>query len=269
MISIINPKIKTYLDRLSASPKKPQSYLFVGTDGAGKEEAVFYFISKIASKSDDSAFLEKIKSKGHPDVVVIEPETEEKKGKTREKDISISQVREMQQRLKFFSYELGYKFCVIKKANRLTGEAANSLLKFLEEPQANTFFILLANNLDSILPTIISRSAVLRFAQTNFPEWKEEYRQDLRQIFVHDIFERFDYAEKKSKNKNEMIDILEDWENLVGESLRKSVKEREGQKNIGKIVLLLNGIRETINRIQHSNANPRTAMESLVLEMKW
>jgi len=265
----MNPKIKKYLDRLSASPKKPQSYLFIGTDGSGKEEAVFYFVSKIADKSSDAAFLEKIKRKVHPDVVIIEPETEEKKGKTREKDISISQIREMQQQLKFFSYELGYKFCVIKKANRLTEEAANSLLKFLEEPQGNTFFILLVNNLESMLPTIISRSAVLRFTRKNPPEWKEEYRQDLRQIFIQDIFERFDYAERKSKNKNEMVDILEDWENLVGESLRKSIKDQGGQKNIGKIVLLLNSIRKTINRIQHSNASPRTAMESLVLEMKW
>jgi DNA polymerase III delta prime subunit len=262
-------KTKSYLDHLAASSRKPQSYLFIGPEDVGKVEAAFYFVSRISGKGGDAIFLEKIKSKGHPDVVVIESETEEKKGKTREKDISISQVREMQERLKFFSYELGYKFCIINKANRLTGEAANSLLKFLEEPQANTFFILLANNLDSILPTIISRSAVLRFAQTNLPEWKEEYRQDLRQIFVQEIFERFDYAEKKSKNKNEMIDILEDWENLVGESLRKSVKEQGDQKNIGKIVLLLHSIRETINKIQHSNANPRTAMESLVLEMKW
>jgi DNA polymerase III delta prime subunit len=265
----MNSKIKIYLDRLSTSSKKPQSYLFIGPEGVGKDEAVFYFVSKVSGKSGDAVFLEKIKSKGHPDVVVIEPETEEKKGKTREKDISISQVREMQQRLKFFSYELGYKFCVIKKADRLTAEAANSLLKFLEEPQVNTFFILLAGNLDSMLPTIISRSAVLRFAQANLPKWKEEHRQDLRQIFVQDIFERFDYAEKKSKNKNEMIEILEDWENLVGESLRKSVRERGGQKNIGKIALLLNSIRETINKIQHSNANPRMAMESLVLEMNW
>lgn len=265
----MNPKIKTYLDRLSASSKKPQSYLFIGPEGAGKAEAAFYFISKIAGKSDDTVFLEKIKSRSLPDVVVIEPETEEKKGKTREKDISVFQVREMQERLKYFSYELGYKFCVIQKANRLTDEAANSLLKFLEEPQANTFFILLANNPDSLLPTIISRSAVLRFAQTSLPGWKEENRQDLRQIFVQEIFERLEYAEKKSKNKNEMIDILQDWENLVGESLRKSVKVHDGQKNIGKIVSLLENIRETINKIQHSNASPRTAMESLVLEMKW
>lgn len=261
--------MKSYLDRLAGSSRKPQSYLFIGAEEAGKAEAGFYFISKIAGKSSDAIFLEKIKSKSHPDVIVVEPETEEKKGKTREKDISIFQIREMKERLKFFPYELGCKFCIIKKANRLTSEAANSLLKFLEEPQANTFFILLSDNLDSILPTIVSRSAVLRFAQAELPEWNEEHRQDLRQIFAQEIFERFDFAEIKSKNKNEAIGILEDWENLVGESLRKSIKERASQKSIGKIVSLLENIRETIDKVKYSNASPRMAMESLVIEMNW
>lgn len=265
----MDAKTKHYLDRLSASAKKPQAYLFVGSGSAGKSEAAFYFVSKIAGKDGGAVFSERIKSKNHPDVIVIEPEIEEKKGKIREKDISIFQIRGMQERLKYFSYELGYKFCIIKKANRLTGEAANSLLKFLEEPQANTFFILLSGSLDSILPTIISRSAVLRFFQTDLPKWKEEYRQDLRQIFVQEIFERFNFAEMKSKNKNEMIEVLENWENLVSEKLRKSIGEKAIQKNIEKIVFLLESIRETINKIQYSNASPRMAMESLVLEMNW
>lgn len=268
MENLFSPKIKTYLDRLAASEKKPQSYIFSGTDGAGKIEAAFYFAAKIAGKSSDAAFLERIMSKNHPDVVVIEPEVEEKKGKTREKDISVDQVREMQERLKFFAYELGHKFCIIKKAGRLTTEAANSLLKFLEEPQSHTYFILLVNNLDSLLPTIISRSAILRFAQMELPKWQEENRQALRQIFVQEIFERFEYAEKKAKNKNELIEILEDWENLTGESLRKMVKSRD-RKKTETLVRLLGDIRETINRIQSSNANPRTALEKLVLEMEW
>ena len=44
---MIDPKIKIYLDRLAESQSRPGSYIFVGAGEAGKEEAVFYFISKL------------------------------------------------------------------------------------------------------------------------------------------------------------------------------------------------------------------------------
>ena len=94
--------------------------------------------------------------------MIIEPEIEEKKGKTREKEISISQIREALERLKFFPYELEKKFCR-QERQKMNAEAANALLKNLEEPSASAIFVLLADNAESLLPTIASRCAVLRF----------------------------------------------------------------------------------------------------------
>ena len=261
----INPKIKSYLDRLAESENRPSSYIFAGANEERKDEAVFHFVSKIAGKFGDGEFLERVKAKNHPDAVIIEPEIEEKKGKTREKEISISQVREALEKLKFFPYELKTKFCVIKRAQKMNAESANALLKSLEEPSASAVFILLVDNIESLLPTIASRCAVLRFPQTNLPQWNEDNREQMKNIFQQEIFERFDYIEKISKNKNEMIAALKDWESVMAESLRKLVQGDEDRRKIGKVVDLVENTREAINRLEHTNANARGVGEGLVL----
>jgi len=261
----INSKIESYLDRLADSSSRSGSYIFSGAGESEKDEAAFWFVSKIAGKFGDEDFLARIRSKNHPDVVIIEPEIEEKKGKTREKEISISQVRDALKRLKFFPYELKTKFCVIKRAQKMNVEAANALLKSLEEPSASAIFILLVDNMESLLPTIISRCAALRFAETRLPEWSEENREQLKNIFRQEIFERFDYIEKISKNKNEMIAALKDWELVMAESLRKLVGGGEDRKKIGKVIELVEDTREAINRLERTNANARGVGEKLML----
>jgi DNA polymerase III delta prime subunit len=264
---MLQSKIKSYLDRLAESESRPGSYIFAGAGENEKDEAAYYFIAKIAGKVGDKEFLARIKAKNHPDVVIVEPEIEEKKGKTREKEISISQVRDSLERLKFFPYELKTKFCIIKRSQKMNAEAANALLKSLEEPSANAIFILLADSVESLLPTIASRCAVLRFPQRTLPEWSEENREQMKNIFQQEIFERFEYIEKISKNKNEMIAVLKDWEMVMAESLRKLVGSNEDQRKIEKVIALVAGTRESINRLEHTNANARGIGEELMLNI--
>jgi DNA polymerase III delta prime subunit len=274
----MDSKIKNYLDRLAGSPKRPNSFLFSGTDAEEKIEAAFYFVQKISGKIADGEFLERIKQGIHPDVVVLEPETvEDKKGRTREKEIVIEQVREARHRLKYFPYELREKFCVIKKAERMNPESSNALLKILEEPTASTFFILLADDAESVLPTISSRCAVLRFPETNLPGWNEENRERFRNIFKEEIFEKFDYIEKISRDKNELAGIFKDWEAVAAEGLRKLVGGEMGERGekggmgakgkVEKVVGLIGEIREAINQLERTNASPRAVGEKLMLEM--
>jgi hypothetical protein len=89
----------------------------------------------------------------------------------------------------------------------------------------------------------------------------------MKNIFQQEIFERFDYIEKISKNKNEMIVVLKDWELVMAESLRKLVAGDEDRKKIGKVIGLVENTREAINRLEHTNANARGVGEELVLEM--
>jgi DNA polymerase III delta prime subunit len=267
---MINPKIKAYLDRLTYSKSRPSSYIFAGAGEGEKIEAAFYFVSKIAGRFGNEEFLARVKAKNHPDVVIIEPEIEEKKGKTREKEIGIFQVRGALERLKFFPYELKTKFCVVQRAQKMNNEAANALLKSLEEPSANAIFILLAENMESLLPTIVSRCAMLRFPETNLPQWNEKNREQLKNIFRQEVFERFDYIENIAKNKNEMIAVLKDWELVMAGSLRKLVFDQgdsDNQAKIRKVVELIEGARGAINRLEYTNANARGVGEELVLDM--
>jgi DNA polymerase III delta prime subunit len=263
----LNPKIISYLDRLAVSRNRPSSYIFAGQNDEAKEDAAFLFVSKIAGKAGDPKFLDRIRSGTHPDVVIVAPEIEEKKGKTREKEIGISQARDALERIKFFPYELEQKFCLIKKAQKMNQEASNALLKSLEEPSEKTFFVLLASDADSILPTIVSRCAVLRFPETELPVWDEANREKMREIFKEEMFSRFDFVEKISKNKNEMIAILRDWELVMAQGLRNLVSGGEEAKKIAKVVELIEGVRESLNRIERTNASLRSVGERLMLDM--
>jgi DNA polymerase III delta prime subunit len=272
MENIVSQKIRKYLDRLAESEKRPSSFLFFGSDEEEKTEAAMYFIQKISKRARDIDFLKNIKDGAHPDVVIIGPETvQDKKGRTREKEITIEQVRKAQNMMKYFPYELEYKFCVIKKAQKMNPESSNALLKILEEPTASTIFILLSSGVDSVLPTIASRCAALRFSKTDLPSWNEENRKRLREIFVEEIHEKFSYAEKISKDKSIAIETLKDWEGIMADSLRKLAgkESRSEWKKARKVAVAIRENREAINKMENSNASPRSILENLLLGLQW
>ncbi len=84
------------------------------------------------------------------------------------------QVVEARERLLESSLEGGRKVCVILSADRLNPKTANALLKTLEEPPEGVHFILTAERVSSVLPTIVSRASVLRFRRlrvTEIADW--------------------------------------------------------------------------------------------------
>jgi DNA polymerase III gamma/tau subunit len=265
-------KIKKYLDRLANSGKRPNSFLFFGPGGTGKEEAAFYFIGKVLNRENDEEFFRLARKGSHPDVVLLEPETvEDKAGRIREKEITISQIREARDKMKFFPYELKQKFCLIKKAERMNRQAQNSLLKILEEPTESTVFILLASGAESVLPTIFSRCAPLRFADAGLPKWKEENRDRLRNIFTEEIHEKLGYAQELAKNREGAAEVLEDWEKIMSEGMKNILSggDRKEWRKAAITEELLQKNREAINKIRNSNASARAVVESLLIDMNW
>ena len=93
----------------------------------------------------------------HPDVIeLLPPEKKEK--------IGIAQVRELIRVAQFTPVQADRKLCLIPRAETLTPEAANALLKILEEPPRGMVFVLLAEQSGDLLPTIASRSRIVRLA---------------------------------------------------------------------------------------------------------
>ncbi|NQT92579.1 MAG: hypothetical protein HQ559_07455 [Lentisphaerae bacterium] len=91
----------------------------------------------------------------HPDVIELSPP----EGKER---IGIGQVRDVIRSAQFAPVQSDCKVCLIAAAEGLTIEAANALLKILEEPPRGLRFILLAEHPSDLLPTIVSRSRLIR-----------------------------------------------------------------------------------------------------------
>ena len=71
--------------------------------------------------------------------------------------ISVDQIRAASERLTQTSYRHGYKIAVIEPAHQMTINAANSLLKTLEEPTPRSLLILLTSRPSALPPTVRSR----------------------------------------------------------------------------------------------------------------
>ena len=85
--------------------------------------------------------------------------------------IKKEQLDELQKDFSTKALESNYRIYIIYDADKLNTSAANSLLKFLEEPEEGILAILLTNNVNKVLKTISSRCQILNFRQNNINEF--------------------------------------------------------------------------------------------------
>jgi DNA polymerase-3 subunit delta' len=156
-------RIIEVLRRSLRSGKTAHSYLFEGVSGCGRKKTALALIQALfcAALPDDACGVcsscRKIDGGNHPDIHLISPLPDKR-------DISIDQLRELQHDLSLRPYEGPRKACIIDPAERMSVNAANSLLKTLEEPPGNALIILLTENAGMLLSTVRSRCQLIRFA---------------------------------------------------------------------------------------------------------
>lgn len=156
----------------------PHALLFIGNDGTGKQQAA-QMVAMACNCQQDSdpqagtaqpeadrpaSFSEnpcgncrscrKIKHDQHPDLLVIRPSRNA---------IKIAQIRSLLQRLTQKPHEARVRVVLIVDAHCMNPEAANALLKALEEPPRHTILILTTRQTTDLLPTIVSRCQTVRF----------------------------------------------------------------------------------------------------------
>lgn len=135
--------------------------LLAGQADIGKSNLAEFFAHRLLCSSDETMPCGRCKSclllasGTHPDLTRLT--TEEKS-----RFIKVDQVRAVTEKLAASAQQGGNKVVIIDRADQLNVNAANALLKSLEEPTANTYFVMLANDLDRLLPTVISRCHVQR-----------------------------------------------------------------------------------------------------------
>jgi DNA polymerase-3 subunit delta' len=162
-----NERIKRVLQLSLQKGRLPNSLLFAGPEGVGKRRTAFVLAKALCcrSREGDSCdacntcrLIDKAAREGknhHPDVIEIGPERDV---------IKIEKMRELKS-LAYLRPIMGERrVFLVDQAETLNEEAANSILKVLEEPPSFTHIILITSNLDRILPTIRSRCRLLDFS---------------------------------------------------------------------------------------------------------
>jgi DNA polymerase III subunit delta' len=140
------------LGRALQTGEVSQAYLFHGPPGVGKRMVALMFGAALVAGGDAGA-EDRALGGVHPDLTEIVPQGA---------FTTIGQVREVVRLAASRPFE-GARRVFILSADTLNVQAANALLKTLEEPEGETVFVLLATSREGVLPTILSRAQILRF----------------------------------------------------------------------------------------------------------
>lgn len=146
------PIITKLLMNSISNNKIVQAYLFVSNDKSFLMQFSLAFAKKLINPKDDPKVNKNIDDKNYPELKIIEPVN------------NIIKKEELNLLQKDFMVKptLGDKLVyVIDGADKLNASSANTILKFLEEPNDDIIAILLTDNLSRVLPTIKSRCQVL------------------------------------------------------------------------------------------------------------
>ncbi|GIP24855.1 DNA polymerase III subunit delta' [Paenibacillus sp. J22TS3] len=151
---------KKLLQNALRQNKISHAYLFSGPAGSGQKEMALSFVQALfCTEGGEDACGEclecrKLLHGNHPDLHLIEPDGN---------SIKIDQIRDLQRIFSYRSESGNVKAYIIQDAEKMTVQASNSLLKFLEEPPSPAVAILLSDNGRALLPTIQSRAQLVPF----------------------------------------------------------------------------------------------------------
>ncbi len=163
--TIGQPHAITLLEGRLRAENLSHAYLFIGPAHVGKTTLALDLAQALNCQGDEPPCgvcksCQRIASGKHTDVVTIGLAQSSVKNRAEVSvhiEIGIDEIRELEQRASLSPFEGQWKVFIIDGAENLSIEAANSLLKVLEEPPPNVMLILLTENETKLLPTVISR----------------------------------------------------------------------------------------------------------------
>ncbi len=153
-------QIKEHLQNALASGKVSHAYIINGEKSSGKEFIARIFAMALQCEKRDVEPCQECHSCrqalsfNHPDIIRVVHE--------KPNSISVDDIRaQVNNDVGIKPYSSPYKVYVINEAEKMTPQAQNAILKTLEEPPAYAVILLLTSNVNSLLPTILSRCVVL------------------------------------------------------------------------------------------------------------
>lgn len=253
-------RVKKILQGAIKNNRVANAYLFIGQDSTFVNFVAKTFAQalncegEVADSCGECLSCRKITKEVHPDIIMIYPNGE---------NIKIERIRELRSIARYGPVEGKWKVAILKDADKMTIEAANSFLKVLEEPPSHVVFILVTSKEEAIPKTIISRCQRIIFGEMQVPLKKSQDQDDLFLSRVDSIDKRgiVEILElsKELSSEGEMV------ENILNRLLmmyrERIIKDNSG--NLEHVKIILN----TLKGIQ-KNANKRLALDNMLLKIK-
>lgn len=260
----------TQLEEAVDRQRLPHAMLFTGPESIGKKMVAYALAQKLLCEVKDTPDTPcgtcpscvRVAKHQSENVLFIEPAGQ---------NIKVDQAREIIEFLNLSNFGRN-RVIIIDQANLFNPQAANSILKILEEPSENVFFILIAPEAESMMRTIRSRSQVIRFnplteaevksIKPGLPEWV--YKCSRGQMNAVASLSSPDGMSKRMQS----FDLLESFWNekdfLNSATWRTSFKDREEAQDIVKnwvhvmrdvLVVKMNEIGSVLNSDQVDRLN--------------
>lgn len=158
-----NNSVKYWLQKALKQNRLPGALIFSGPSGVGKQRFAIEFAKSLNCLNVDADFnscdscssCHRISMGEFSDTRTIAPEGQ---------FIKVDQVRTVTDEVYYRPFEGKYRVYIFEMAEKMREQAANALLKTLEEPPSTSILILITTSPDSLLPTILSRTIKLQFA---------------------------------------------------------------------------------------------------------
>lgn len=234
-LSIVKKKFIDYIDKIIEYKRVSHAYL-IEIDIDKDMIYIYDFIKMILcdclyQKIDKNNNIVKlIDNNNYPDIKIIEPDGNW---------IKKTQLLELQKEYNNKSLLGKKRIYIINKAERLNSSSANTMLKFLEEPEEDIIAILITDNRYHVLDTILSRCQILNLKEDNYNIEKEDEIMDLIECFINpnNFFLQYNYLMNKEivdktifKEKLQKIEHI--FINYLNCKFEKSLENTEKDLNI-------------------------------------
>lgn len=187
--------------------KLAHAYILEGPAYSGKLTLARTVAAMMADTKED---VKKILAATSPDVIEIDLSD-------KRKTIGVDTVREIKATAYIKPNDMDFKLYIVKHAETLTVQAQNAMLKLIEEPPKNVYFILLCENVTALLATIRSRAPILRMQLFAFDE------------LLSLLKEHSPEAQRLSLRDPDALDVIvRSSSGVYGEALRRLSEEKNG-----------------------------------------